>query len=257
MSTQIPESPTTQGQEANPFNGTVFEQTAPKDNGEGIKNYTDGYSYEVPRPFLTIEQAASVLGKTLRSLERSILGRWGNKLPDGWQARKIRTSAGEEWRIIPPPGFRVRQILPGTTSDTIAAYSVEQPHEELTAVAPSSGPEGERQAEPRRKPLWRPERHTLDQPTIVIERTEEVEQLLRELVSVQKALAEERRLHLEDLRLITHLQTSVRLLESHASEKEKVNNELAATKAELNQLKEQYNRLLKMPWWRRLFISTP
>jgi len=247
-----------------------------------VKNYTDGYSYEVPRPFLTLDQAAAVLGKSLRALERGILGRWGNKLPDGWQARKMRISGGEEWRVIPPPGFRVRQILPGTTSDTISAYSVDESDESYESgaeeqvafyaddsAAMTPAPESATQAQaqtqpqrrsqaqqaPRKRPTWRPERHVMDQPTIVIERTEEVEQLLRDMVTVQKALAEERRLHLEDLRLITSLQSSMRLLEADTHEKQRLQSELASTQAELNQVKQQYEQLLRMPWWRRMFFG--
>src|SRR5208283_99293 len=66
------------------------------------------WSYEVPRPWLSIEEAASMLGRSVRGVERSIIGRWGNKLPEGWQARRVRLDGNDEWRIVPPPGFRVK-----------------------------------------------------------------------------------------------------------------------------------------------------
>ena len=47
-------------------------------------------SYEIPRPALTIDEASSILGKSIRALERSIAGKWGNKLPEGWHARKMK-----------------------------------------------------------------------------------------------------------------------------------------------------------------------
>ena len=42
---------------------------------------------ELARPALTIKEASSLLGRSVRALERSILGRWGNNLPDGWIAK--------------------------------------------------------------------------------------------------------------------------------------------------------------------------
>jgi hypothetical protein len=107
-----------------------------------------------------------------------------------------------------------------------------------------------------RKKQWRPDRHSLDQPHIVIDRTEEVEYLLRELVTTQKALSEERRLHMEDLRMIHQLQGSLRLLEANTAEQARAKSELETTKLELQALKEQYNRMIKMPWWRRIFGSS-
>ncbi len=66
------------------------------------------WSYEVPRPWLSIEEAANMLGRSVRGMERSIIGRWGNKLPEGWQARRVRMDGTDQWRIVPPPGFRVK-----------------------------------------------------------------------------------------------------------------------------------------------------
>ncbi|HEY9789862.1 MAG TPA: hypothetical protein V6D22_05670 [Candidatus Obscuribacterales bacterium] len=239
-----------------------------------VQNYTDGYSYEVPRPFLTLQQAASVLGMTLRSLERSLLGKWGNKLPDGWVARRLRTHGGEDWRILPPPGFRVKLNAPATEYDTDeeSDATMADDHERTTpSFAP---PDGQVQASPlgvadalnfytganatngggkRKQQPWRPERHTIDQPTIVIDRTEEVEHLLRELVTTKGALAEERRIHLEDLRMISQLQSSMRLLEVNAAEQVRAKAELEAARQELSAWKQRYTEIINLPWWRRLF----
>ena len=61
--------------------------------------------YEIPRPWLTLQEAASIMGRSQRALERSIIGRWGNKLPAGWSARHVTIDGQAEWRIIPPPAF--------------------------------------------------------------------------------------------------------------------------------------------------------
>lgn len=199
-------------------------------------------SYEIPRPLLTIQQAAAFLGKSVRALERSLLGRWGNKLPEGWSAKKINTENGDEWRILPPPGFRVR-----------STHSQEQHGNfELNDLAQmfKADPLAEQQL-PRRS-MFRAE-HSIDQPTIVIDRSEEVEHLLRELLSTQKTLSEERRLRMEDLRIVAQLQGSMRLLESSASESARAKTDLEVTKRELEQLKEEYNQMLSLPWWKRLF----
>jgi hypothetical protein len=265
---------------SNPPQTNTMDATSPP--GEAVppvQNYTDGYAYEVPRPFLTLHQAASVLGMTLRSLERSLRGRWGNKLPEGWLARKMKTVEGDEWRILPPPGFRVK-MQSGTKYDTIAETDTELVEnynsdtdsdnvaEHTSYAAPPSsggfgtgsgtglGPTGQAgspQHAPRRKQQWRPERHTLDQPTIVIDRTEEVEHLLRELVTTKGALAEERRVHLEDMRMITQLQGSMRLLEVHAAEQIKIKSELEQAKQELAQWQQKYEELLSRSWWQRVF----
>lgn len=215
----------------------------------GITQYTDGYAYEVPRPFLTLQQAAAILGKSLRTLERSVSGRWGNKLPEGWLARKLRTEHGDEWRILPPPGFRVKMSAPSSATERATEYDTEPYNNENFDIGSTNLPE----PPARRRQQWRPERHTLDHPAIVIDRTEEVESLLRDLVAAQRALAEERRLHLEDLRVISQLQSSMRLLETNSIEQSKLKTELEAAKLELNDLRDKYNEQLNLPWWRRLF----
>jgi hypothetical protein len=223
-------------------------------SNSGINNYTDGFAYEVPRPFLTLQQAAAVLGKSLRSLERSLIGRWGNKLPEGWSARRMKTDEGDEWRILPPPGFRLRQVSKQTSEGADTGYGADELEriEGIPFVMEPSQSMNKPQQQRRQQP-WRPDRHTMDQPTIVIDRTEEVEHLLRDLVACQRALAEERRLHMEDLRMITQLQGSMRLLEAGVSEQNRVKSELEAAKQELNMLKEQYNQIISAPWWKRLF----
>ena len=199
-------------------------------------------SFEAPRPGLTLAQAASILGKSMRSLERSLTGRWGNKLPEGWTARKTRTDKGEEWRITPPPGFRIRQTNAPDNMTRMAEVFAEPPGTER------------KRATPRRLP-WRPENHSLDHPTIVIDRSDEVENLLRELLTVQKSLSEERRLHMEDMRIMAQLQGAMRLLETNASESQRLKNELENTKKELEDLKRDYNNVVNLPWWKRLFAS--
>jgi hypothetical protein len=252
----------------------------PTGKPQPIAQYTDGHAYEVPRPFLTLEQAGLILGKSIRALERSLLGRWGNKLPDGWVGRKMHTENGQEWRILPPPGFRVRLTADsGTEFDTTPEDTAEfanqsvvsdggnpdgmpmtggqatsnrtsTPGSQLSASSSNSSNSAHQIA---RKKQWKPERHTLDQPTIVIERTEEVENLLRELVNVQKSLSEERRMHMEDLRMITQLQSSMRLLEVNAMELSRAKSELDSAKQELSEWKKRYNAIVEMPWWRRVF----
>jgi hypothetical protein len=189
-------------------------------------------SIEVPRPALTLKQAAAVLGKSLRAIERSVLGRWGNKLPEGWMARKVRTEAGSEWRIIPPPGFRIRQ--------TFNSGSRNSPGESQNSAAGS-----------RSTPAvlsW--DSQNMDHPSIIIDRSDEVERLLRELLQVQRQLSEERRLRMEDLRMLTQMQGSMRLLEDKAYETTRLKNDLEQAKRENEQLQQQYREVVNRPWWR-------
>lgn len=235
----------------------------PSDNGiESITNFADDdtsflaeapakkeeqepASYEIPRPMLTMQQAAAFLGKSVRALERSLLGRWGNKLPEGWSSKKIKTERGEEWRILPPPGFRVRTSVQTQTQDKNVM--------DLSELASMLNLDGlsESQAGTRRG-LIRSE-HSLEQPTIVIDRSEEVEHLLRELLATQKCLSEERRLHMEDLRIVAQMQGSMRLLETNAAENARAKTELESVRKELDGLKQEYNLVLNLPWWKRLF----
>ncbi len=219
----------------------VDELTEPAQDAAGKQ--PDGSSFDIPRPFLTLEQAAAILGKSLRALERSILGRWGNKLPDGWAARKIPTEKGTEWRILPPPGFRLRQVH-NAEEDGQTEYGADSTDEPLASLTGSE----------RRKAAWP---QSLDRHAIIIDRSEEVEYLLRELVQSQKQLSEERRLRMEDLRLITQMQGSMRLLETRANETSKLKDEFSTAQQELKLLKDQYLELLHQPWWKRIFRRRP
>jgi hypothetical protein len=220
--------------------GTKEEQTARTGAAAGEPAQED------PRPTFTIREAALLLGKSLRAVERSLMGKWGNKLPEGWTARKISTGTGSEWRIIPPPGFRVRPLSaePGSLLTEAAGVSASEASELLPQLP------GRRYG-----PSWGLKEDGQGQSTIVIDRTDEVERLLREIVAIQNQLAEERKLHLEDLRLLNHLQGSMRLLEVKASETEKLKEELRAAQQEFVELKQQFVKVLSLPWWKRLFLS--
>ena len=204
----------------------------------------ESHSYDIPRPLLTMQQAAAFLGKSVRALERSLLGRWGNKLPEGWSAKKVKTESGDEWRILPPPGFRVRSSSTAH-AETNSNFDITELTNVLKTDYLADSPA-------QKRSMFRAE-HSIDQPTIVIDRSEEVEHLLRELLSTQKALSEERRLHMEDLRIVAQLQGSMRLLETNAAENSRARADLEVTKRELEVLKQEYNQVLNLPWWKRLF----
>lgn len=202
-----------------------------------------GVRLDPERAVLSLAQAAAALGKSMRSIERSLTGRWGNKLPDGWSARKRKTESGEEWVILAPPGFKMR---PATTMENMTRVA-------KIDVQPPAANE-KRMLVPAKRLPWRAENHRVD-AAVVIDRSEEIEFLLKELVSAQKALAEERRLHMEDMRTMNQMQQSMRLLETSASEQLRIKTELESTKKELEELKQDYNQLVKLPWWKRLFAS--
>ncbi|MBX9690028.1 MAG: hypothetical protein K2X27_25175 [Candidatus Obscuribacterales bacterium] len=217
------------------------ESAEQEEKPDPLKAAKEAGSVDIPRPLLTMQQAAAFLGKSVRALERSLMGRWGNKLPDGWSAKKIETANGQEWRILPPPGFRVRSR---TSSESVQEHfedKLETNFDYFSEAVPNN-----------KRQLYRPE-HSIDQPTIVIDRSQEVENLLRELLVTQKALSEERRLHMEDLRIVAQLQGSMRLLESSANENSRTKSELTQTQKELDDLKREYNLVLNLPWWKRLF----
>lgn len=232
---------TTTNPETNP--SALCDQA--QDANEKSTEKADGEtSFEIPRPLLTMQQAAAFLGKSVRALERSLMGRWGNKLPEGWSAKKVKTDKGEEWRIVPPPGFRVRSHGQAQSEqlNTQVAEQLQMRHPSEFSMEYTM---------PQRRNGYRQE-HSIDQPTIVIDRSEEVEHLLRDLLVTQKALSEERRLHMEDLRIVAQLQGSMRLLESSASESSRAKSDLEITKRELEALKQEYNQMLSLPWWKRL-----
>ncbi len=209
--------------------------TNPETNvNETLADAAGETSLESPRPALTLREAAAILGKSLRSLERSILGKWGNRLPAGWSARKVHTENGQEWRIIPPAGFRLRNIF------------------QDAGDAQEQDVESQIKSEIKRR-LPRHLGSSIESPAIVIDRSDEVENLLRELLQVQRQLSEERRLRMEDLRLITQMQGSMRLLETNANETGRLKEELVLVKNEFQHLKGDYLAIVNAPWWKRLF----
>lgn len=196
---------------------------------------------------LSIEEAARVLGMSTRAIERSLLGRWGNKLPEGWKAKKVKVQGSDQWRIIPPAGIRLSGLAQESVGESAqkqsrAAYC----HDGLDSF------QGNSMALKSKRTTYRLETG-LEQATIVIDRSEELEHLLRELLATQKTLSEERRLHMEDLRMVAQLQGSMRLLENNAAENARAKAELENTKVKYEQLQGEYNELLSLPWWKRIF----
>ena len=224
----------------NPFPGLLGVFAPPKPAPLNEADQSD----ELPRQELTLAQAASALGKSISSLERSLAGRWGNKLPEGWTARKLPEDEGAAWRLMPPPSFRVRQTTAPESNQPSASASFSTAPPQLTR----------RQTSPRRLP-WRPDSYSAERQTIIIDRSEEVEHLLRELLTNQKALSKERRQRMEDMRLIAQLQGSMRLLESSASDSARIKSELESTRKEMEQLKRDYNYVVNLPWWKRFIAS--
>ncbi|MBK9146076.1 MAG: hypothetical protein IPM23_26720 [Candidatus Melainabacteria bacterium] len=230
------------------------------------------YPYDVPRPALTIEEASSILGKSVRSIERSIEGKWGNRLPEGWKARRMKIDGEAQWRIIPPPGFRVRHSSSASARKT-AEKPLEKPTPEPSPVR-ASDESGEHEffgfslerlittaSIKARNELVKAAGGAVednqDHPTIVIDRSDDVERLLRELADTQKELAEERRLHMEDMRLLAKMQDSMRLLEDRASTTAMLKDELKGATLALAEHKKQYQEFLALPWWKRIFKSKP
>lgn len=77
--------------------------------------------------------------------------------------------------------------------------------------------------------------------------------LLRELASAHKELALERQQHLQDLRLLLDLQSSIKLLENNTQQTSLLKTELLEAQKDLIDLKNKYQQLLNRPWWKRLF----
>ncbi len=306
-----------------------LEEDQDDDDDDDVENYVDSWSYEVPRPWLTVEQAASMLGRSTRGVERSILGRWGNHLPEGWSARRVRIDGVDEWRIIPPPGFRIKHSRRETnrrdatstntsartgthagtgdsniedveaspiTSSTETSSSVKQTEtnktasksqEKKMAATPNSAVESPSSvSEPFsfekffqsagkmaqkelasfgltvRPTSERTDKHgivdaDIEHATIVIDRSDEVEKLLRELANTQKELAEQRRMHLDDLRLMQEMQRSMLLLEVNAKETGELKQDLTYAQQALKEHRSQYQAFLALPWYKRLFRKTP
>jgi hypothetical protein len=93
--------------------------------------------------------------------------------------------------------------------------------------------------------------------TIVIDRSDEVEKLLRELANVQKELSEERRQHMEDMRLMSQMQNNLRLLEVHATQTSELKEDLKIAQKLLTEHKKEYQAYLALPWWKKIFKSQP
>lgn len=288
---------------------TIVDETAP-----------DGWSYEVPRPWLSIEQAAFMLGRSARGVERSILGRWGNKLPEGWSARRVKIDGVEEWRIIPPPGFRIKHsrhdkpkensVQDADVADVDASPLVfdpaeddEQEHSKAAAQPktqtskkqhnqkkPQPVKSSDRDEESNMPPTAREadsgfsleklfqsagkmaqkelasfglavrnDRHNddVEHATIVIDRSDEVEKLLRELSETRKELADQRRMHLDDLRVMHEMQSSMRLLEVNARETAELKQDLGYAQKALLEHKKRYEEFVALPWWKKIFRKLP
>ncbi|MBS2000242.1 MAG: hypothetical protein JST44_01980 [Cyanobacteria bacterium SZAS LIN-5] len=187
---------------------------------------------------LNLKDAAFALGKSMRALERSLSGKWGNKLPDGWTARKVIIDDSEEWEITPPLGFNL-QALYDHNRET------ERSVVEANGETPQSSPSTTRQIISKAA-----SKLAFAKPMMELH-------LLRELAATHKELSEERRAHLEDLRLLSELQSSMRLLKDNAQETAKLKEELIAAQKDLIALKNQYQEVLNMPWWKRIFVGKP
>jgi hypothetical protein len=183
---------------------------------------------------LDLKDAAYVLGKSMRALERSLSGKWGNKLPDGWSAKKAIVNENEEWQIMPPVGFNLDGLV-----------------EHKRNYAQRTGENGREQA------FW-PSRQLITKAATKLAFGKPIElHLLRELAATHKELSEERRAHLDDLRLLAELQSSMRLLEINAADTANLKADLLEAQKDLISLKNQYQLVLNMPWWKRIFVNKP
>lgn len=203
----------------------------PADAGAGHNHAApDGTEKDNPAVELSVEEAAAVLGKSVKAMERSLLGRWGNRLPEGWSASKIKTGSGHEWRLRPPAGFQWRSLANNNKQDHQA---------EGLAWVPLAG----------NRALIKYEEADFNQ-SLVVERGQEG--LLKELLAAHRSLAEERKSHLDDLQRLSDVQSQLLLIEADRAEKEKVKMQLAAAEAEAARIKNEYEAFLQAPWWKRL-----
>jgi hypothetical protein len=177
-------------------------------------------------PTLSIKEAALILGKSIRALERSLSGKWGNRLPDGWSATRKMINGKEEWQIAPPPGFRYEHLLDPLSGDSS--------RDSMSKILPED--------------LLRPLRAQFE-----LANTAELAGILRELAQAHRELADQRKMHLEDLRTLLELQGSMRLIEVNASETAKLRTELLGAQKDLIGLRDQYKALANLPWWKRIF----
>jgi len=190
---------------------------------------------------LDLREAAFILGKSMRSLERSLTGKWGNRLPDGWAARRQIVDGVETWRIIPPEGFNLEPLWEQKrgVQESHLSHGGETKH--LSQGQPGSLGVGVSAASAHLF-AWKKE--------------EEVLTVLKELAGAHRELAEERRSHIQDLRLLGELQSSMRLLECNTAQTSQLKAELAEAQKDLVTLKNEYQELLKMPWWKRIFKTS-
>jgi hypothetical protein len=179
-------------------------------------------------PVLSVKEAALILGKSIRALERSLSGKWGNKLPEGWSASKKIIDGSEEWQIYPPEGFRCEHLL-----------------ESLRR--PTDDPQMQRI---QLDDLLRPVRQQFDHAT-----GNEITSILKELAQAHRELADQRKLHMQDLRTLLELQGSMRLLEANSGETAKLRGELVEAQKDLIALRDRYKMMLSLPWWKRIFIK--
>lgn len=188
-----------------------------------------------PPTSLNLKDAAFALGKSMRALERSLSGKWGNKLPDGWSAKKIIVDNNEEWQITPPPGFNLDGLVEHhrSSDNRIVETNREQPVSSTRQILSKAA-----------------SKLAFAKPMMELH-------LLRELSATHKELSEERRAHLEDLRLLSELQSSMRLLQVNAVETATLKAELLEAQKDLIALKNQYQEVLNMPWWKRIFVGNP
>ena len=241
--------------------------------------------YDVPRPALTIDEAAAILGKSIRAIERGISGKWGNRLPEGWKARKMKIDGQDEWRIIPPPNFRVRhskvraprtEDMTSKSSQKPESSSAPPPSPRTTVARTEDSPglldndslfgfsfnnllqtAGKRAKTELAKAAEYAIDTTMEYPTIVIDRSDDVELLLRELAEARKELSEERRMHLEDLRVMAEMQSSMRLLEMKSSQTATLKEELLEVTRTMQEHRRQYQEFLALPWWKKIFRKAP
>ena len=190
---------------------------------------------------LSLKEAALILGKSMRALERSLSGKWGNRLPDGWTARKQIVDGEEQWRVLPPPEFKVDHLLAEIRKN--GGRSLKE--EFIASFQKDTGGSSQRS-------IWSKGANEL-----VLGRPLEIVQLLRELAIAHKTLAEEQRAHMEDLRLLSEVQSSMRLLQVNATDTAQLKSELLEAQKDLVDLKTSYLELLNMPWWMRIFKKMP
>jgi hypothetical protein len=261
---------------------TDAEEVDTADGEEEWDNDGPVLVYDVPRPALTIDEAATILGKSIRAVERGISGKWGNRLPEGWKARRMKIDGQDEWRIIPPPSFRIRHSKVGMPrTEVMTEKTIEKPASapaQPARAASNDEPLGLRETaesllgfsfnsliqtagKKAKTELARAAEYAMEanmeHPTIVIDRSDEVERLLRQLNEVQKELSEQRRAHLEDLRLLAEMQGSMRMLEMKSSQTASLKDELVEVTRTLQEHRRQYQEFLALPWWKRLFRKAP